>query len=176
MKEIQFTIYSPKEVSGYFLESEKYSEEYAREEFLKDTSLLIDRLIYLAEKKKQEGYKVVFNPTGGLKAHVIACAVSGFLTNCPVYYIHEEFNDVIKLPPGFYLPKGKELELLELLKDKKPISGYEYQKIEDEYSDEIERLELYGLLEREKDDAGKYFRTRITNRGHYLLRLKKEEV
>lgn len=65
LKEIQFTIYSPKEVSGYFWESEKYSEKYAREEFLKDTSLLIDRLIYLAEKKKQEGYKVVFNPTGG---------------------------------------------------------------------------------------------------------------
>lgn len=174
LKEIQFTIYSPKEISAYFWEAEKFSEEYAKEEFLKDISSLIDRLIYVASKKKKDGYNVVFNPTGGLKAHVIACAIAGFLTNCPVYYIHEEFNDVVKLPPSFYLPKGKEFELLELLKDKKPKSGYDYQKLENNYSDEIERLELYGLFEREKDDAGKYFRVRITNRGHLFLELRKE--
>lgn len=174
LREMGHTLCSPKEVSAYFSEKESFSTEYATDKFCKDISLLIDRLIYLAVEKKEAGYEVIFNPTAGLKAHVITCAIAAFLTNSPVFYTHEEFDKVVELPLGFYLPKGRELKILHELKDKVPKSGSEYKKMEEAYSDEIERLELYGLLEREKDEAGRYFRMRITNRGLFFLNLRKE--
>jgi len=169
LKERGYVIYTPKEVSGYFWEADTYSPEYAKEEFVRDISLLIDRLIYVAKKKKESGYNVIFNPTGGLKAHVIACAIAGFLTGSPVYYIHEEFNEIIKLPDLFYLPKGREIELLEKLSDKEPRSGSDFKKIEAEYENEIERLEMYGLIELKYGDDGKPYRISITNKGLLFL-------
>ena len=168
-KEQNYLLYTPKEVSGYFWESEKFSENFAKEEFVKDISLLIDKLIYLAQKKKKDGYKVIFNPTAGLKAHVIASAIAGFLTNSPVYYIHEEFQDIVKLPDLFYLPKGKEIYLLEKLSDKVPRSGREFEKLDKEFSDEIERLEAYNMVELESDEGLKPYRIRITNKGLLFL-------
>lgn len=169
LKEMGYLIYTPKEVSGYFWEAEAYSKEYAEEEFVKDISLLIDRLIYVAKKKKDAGYRVIFIPTGGLKAHVIACAIAGFLTGSPVYYIHEEFNDIVKLPDLFYLPKGREIDLLRELSDKKPRSGGDFKKLQEKYENEIERLEMYGLVELEYGDDMKPYRIRITNKGLLFL-------
>ena len=169
LKEKGYLIYTPKEVSGYFWEADTYSQEYAKEEFVKDISLLIDRLIYLARKKKDSGYRVAFVPTGGLKAHVIACAIAGFLTGSPVYYIHEEFNDIVRLPDLFYLPKGKEVQLLKKLSDKQPRRGGDFKKLQTQYENEIERLEMYGLVELEYGDDMKPYRIRITNKGLLFL-------
>ncbi len=80
LKEQGCKIYTPYEVSGYFLEA-KFDERYAIDEFKKGISELLDRLIYLARRKAQEEYKVYFNSTGGLKAHVIVTALARFLTN-----------------------------------------------------------------------------------------------
>ncbi len=55
----------------------------------------------------KDGYIVYFNPTGGFKAHVIATALAGFLVGAQVYYMHEEFKDLVYIPRLFYLPKGK---------------------------------------------------------------------
>lgn len=172
MKYFGFTVYSSKEFSGYFLET--YIGENRVESFIQGISDMLDHLIRLAVKKKEEGYDVYFNPTGGFKAHVITNAFAGFMSFCKIYYIHEEFNDLIVFPPLFYLPKGKEIELLEVLKDKIPRSGKEYEDLENKYCDEIERLEYYGLIEREKDENGNYFRIRITNKGNLFLKFKKE--
>ncbi len=168
-----YKVYILEEVSGYFLEEERFSHEYAVNEFVRDISTLIDKLIYITKKKKAEGYRVVFNPTGGLKAHVIACAVAGFLTNCPVYYIHEEFKDVIQLPPLFYIPKGREIEVLKHLKDKKIISGSDFERFKSQYRDEIERLEAYQLVEVYSDEVNTN-KIRITNTGLLILEEIKE--
>ncbi len=168
LKDKGFRLYTPYEVSGYFFEAQ-YDERFAVDEFKKDISKLIDRLIYIAEKKKQEDYKVYFNPTGGLKAHVMASAIAGFLTNFEVYYMNEEFKDVVFLPRMIYIPKGREIEFLEKLKDKKPISGFEYENLKKAYENEIQRLSFYGLVEVERDESGKDYRVRITNKGKLVL-------
>ncbi len=172
LKDRGFKIYDNPIFPAYFREA-KYDEQYARDEFVKGVAEMLDRFIYLVLRKKEEGYDVYINPTGGLKAHVIACALAGFLTGCKVYYMNEEFKEVVFLPELFYLPRGKEVELLGFLSDKAPRSGYDYEKLKQNYSDEIERLKIYGLVEVEKDEQGKEFRIRITNRGNFFLNLTK---
>ncbi|MEO0113636.1 MAG: putative CRISPR-associated protein [candidate division WOR-3 bacterium] len=169
LKDKGYTIYTPYEVSGYFWESAKFNEDCAKDEFQKGIAELLDRLIYLAKKKIEEGYYVYFNPTGGFKAHVIATALAGFLLNCDIYYMNEEFNRVVFLPPLFYLPKGREIKLLEILKDKMPRSGSHYKELIKTYPEEVERLEIYQLVQREKDERGKDFRIRITDKGLLIL-------
>ena len=169
LKEIGVKLYNPYEVSGYFFEAQ-FDEKYARDEFKKGIVELLDRLISIASKKINEGYNVYFNPTGGLKAHVITCALAGFLLNCDIYYMNEEFNEVVFLPKLFYLPKGKEIELLKIFKNKEPISGEEFKNLYEKYKDETQRLSLYGLIEIEKDIYDKPYRIRITNKGYFILK------
>lgn len=167
-----FVIYDNPVFPGYFLEVKNYDEKYAKDEFVRGIAEMVDRFIYLALKKKEEGYEVFMNPTGGLKAHVIACALAGFLVGCKVYYMNEEFRNVIFMPELFYLPKGREVELLEILSDKKPRSGADYGKIVEKFPDELNRLKIYGLIEEEVED--KPYRIRITNRGLLFLNKSKE--
>jgi len=169
LKKRGYLIYDNPVFSGYFAEASRYDEKYASDEFVRGVAEMVDRFIYLAIEKKKEGYEVFINPTGGLKAHVIACALVGFLTGCKVYYMNEEFENVVFLPELFYLPKGKEVKLLEILSDKRPRSGYEYKKIEDEFKDEMNRLQVYGLVDIETDEEGESYRVRITNRGLLFL-------
>jgi|Deesub1362A_J573_1020465.scaffolds.fasta_scaffold00583_23 putative CRISPR-associated protein (TIGR02619 family) len=165
LKENGFNLYTPKQISGYFWEEKEFDPKYAKEQFTKDIGVILDRILYLARKKREKNVEVYINPTGGFKPHVIASALAGFLTGCKVYYIHEEFKEVILLPKLFYLPKGKEIELLKILSDRKPRSGYEFEKLNEKFEKEIERLYLYGLIEKEKDETGKEFRVKITDRG-----------
>jgi putative CRISPR-associated protein (TIGR02619 family) len=171
LKEKGYKVFDNPIFPAYFKEARFYDDRYAIDEFVKGIAEMLDRFIYIALKKKEEGYEVYINPTGGLKAHVITCALAGFLTGCKVYYMHEEFREVVFLPVLFYLPKGKEVELLRKLSDKVPRSGDEYEKIKSEYEDEIKRLEAYGLVEVERDEQGRDYRIRITNRGIYFLNL-----
>ncbi len=143
MKENGYKICLTKEFPGYFL---TYSNNKA-EEFKKGISEMLDHLLLLANKKKSEGYKVYFNPTGGFKAHVIACALAGFMTYSEVYYLNEEFEDLIVFPYLFYLPKNKELELLRILQEKKQLSKSDVESLYEKYPDEIERLKNYGLID-----------------------------
>lgn len=161
-----FQILNPNEVSGYFREIETSGIEYAEENFIDGLSKLTDRLIRIARKKKNEGYKVFFNPTGGFKAHVIICAVAGFLSGCDVYYKNEEFNRVVFLPPMIYIPKGREKEVINLLAEKRIISSInECNKLIDKYTDEIERLRDYGLIDIEQNENNEIYRIKITERG-----------
>lgn len=167
------SLLTPKEVSGYFLEKE-IDESIAVDEFKKGISELLDTLLRIAMKKKKEGYEVVFNPTGGMKPHVITCALAGFMTGSEIYYIHEEFekNDIVILPPLLYLPRGKEILLLRKLKNGEPVSGEEYEELKREYSDELSRLDTYGLVEIERDDrSGRDFRVKITSKGKFIIGL-----
>ncbi len=170
LKEVGYKIYTPYEVSGYFHEAYKYDEKYATDEFQRGICELLDRLLYLAKNKKKEGYEVYFNPTGGLKAHVIATAIAGFLIGAPVYYMHEEFRDIIFLPRILYLPKGKEIEVIKSLWKSKIISGPEVEKFYRDYPEEMERLELYNLIEVECDENTlKPYRLKLTNKGKFLV-------
>jgi len=163
-EKLNCTMYSSPQFPGYF----DKPLETAADEFIKGLTDILDCFIYLASKKKKEGYKVVFNPTGGFKAHVITSALAGFLTGCEVYYMHEEFKDIIKFPPLFYLPRGNELKVLEMLSDKKPKSNKEFKELMNKYADEIARLEHYGLLEVERDEFNEACGIRITNKGSWV--------
>lgn len=168
LKDLGFTVYTTKEFPGYFLET--YIGEDRVSSFIKGISEMVDHLIKIARKKKEEGYKVFFNPTGGFKAHVIAMALAGFMTYCEVYYLHEEFSDLITFPPLFYIPEKREKELLEILSDEKPRSGKDCDDLINKYPEEFDRLLNYGLIFAEKDDTGKIFRIKIFERGKLFLR------
>jgi len=155
LKDCGFSIYTPYEVIGYFWEAKYYETSYAIDQFKLGVSELLDRLIYLAKKKQKEGYKVFFNSTGGLKAHVIATALAGILTECEIYYMNEEFREVVFLPKLFYIPKGRELEILRILSDKKFVTGKEVDELENNYMEEINRLEIYGLIARTPEEFQK---------------------
>lgn len=169
LKESGYNLFTGFEISGYFWETQFFNREFAENEFKKDISELVDRLIYVAQKKKEEGYRVFFNPTGGLKAHVISCAIAGFLTNSEVYYMNEEFKNVVFLPLLFYIPKGEEITLLMHFKNKKTIREKEYEEIKKRYINEIRRLEIYGLVEVENDNCGNPYQIKITNRGQFWI-------
>ncbi len=176
-KENGYSLYTPAQVSGYFWEEKNYDTNYAKEQFSKDINTILDRLLYLVKKKKEEGYEVYMNPTGGFKPHVVVSALAGFLTDCNVYYIHEEFQDIILMPKLFYLPKGNEIDLLNELSDKKLRSGGECNKLLEQYGNEVERLRIYQLVEIEEDESGKYYGLRITEKGlTYYNFVKKKEV
>lgn len=160
-------LYTPIEISGYFWEAQ-YDSNYAIDEFKKGVSELLDRLIALGRKKKEEGYKVFFNPTGGLKAHVIVTALAAFLIDADVYYMNEEFNDIVFMPHLFYLPKGGELKILEKLHYESIVSGLDAQNLYNEMKNELERLSLYGLITLETNEEGIIYRIKITNKGKLL--------
>jgi putative CRISPR-associated protein (TIGR02619 family) len=163
MKENGYKICVTKEFPGYYF---TYSKNKA-DEFKKGISDMLDHLLLLANKKKSEGYRVYFNPTGGFKAHVIACALAGFMSYSEVYYLNEEFDDLIVFPYLFYIPKNKEIELLQLLKERKNISKKELEFLWEKYSEEIERLKHYGLIDEiEIDDT---YRIHVNSKALILL-------
>lgn len=169
MKESGYTVYTPKEIPGYFMET-TYGEDRVKS-FIEGMSDMLDHLIKIVEKKKEQAYRVYFNPTGGFKAHVITMAIAGFMTGCEVYYIHEEFQDIIIFPPLFYLPKGKEQKLLEILLDKpgKFVTGKEFETLLSDFNEEMDRLASFGLTEYEFDENNRPSCIRITNKGKLIF-------
>lgn len=168
LKDNGYSLLPAIEISGYFAEAQ-FDSDLAISNFQKDIAELLDRLVSLIQKKIQQGYKVFINPTGGLKAHVMATALSGFLTNVEVYYLNEEFQDVVFLPHLFYLPKGNERIVLENIRQNSVVSGSDAKKIIGQYPSEIERLKIYGLLNTEEDEGGTTYRIKITEKGKFIL-------
>lgn len=134
------------EVDGYF-RNKDYS--YVKDVFKKGMVELLDRLLYISDKKQKEGYKVYFNATAGFKAHVIVVALAGFLTDCEVYYMNEEFNEVITIPAFLYIPDSGELDILnEIIENGGEITGEnEVREFSNNREDEILRLKLYYLID-----------------------------
>lgn len=153
---------------AYFADGPSHAEQAERlgEGLVK----MLEHLIDLAMRNAQNYERIFFNPTGGMKAHVITCALAGFLTGCQVYYMHDEFQDVVFLPPLFYLPNPTERGLLGTLADRKPRVGPEYQSLEQKHGGEtLDRLERFGLLVRERDpETDRPYRVQITAKGRRL--------
>jgi putative CRISPR-associated protein (TIGR02619 family) len=143
-------IFIPYEIPGYFSEIQYFNPSQTAETFVQAFGDLLDHLLYLGMKKKKEGYRVFFNPTGGFKAHVILCALAGFLTGNEVYYMNEDFQSLIYFPHLFYLPKGREIELLKILASNPNISTNETESLFRSYQEEIDRLCLYQLIDLEE--------------------------
>lgn len=171
LNNLGFSLLTSTEVSGYFREAYYDGISKAENEFVKDTSILLDKLVRIANRKSGEGYEVYFNPTGGLKAHVIVCAVAGFLTGSKVYYKNEEFKDIVFLPPLIYVPTKRELELMEkMMRHDRVISGKEeVKKIREEYFEELERMRIYNIIEIEEEGNIEY-RIRVNSIANVILK------
>lgn len=170
LKSENYKVYTHQHFSGYFWEASNYSADYAVDEFKKGLQELLDRLIYLALRKQKIGYRVYFNPTAGFKSHVIAAAIAANLVNAEAYYMNEEFDEIIFLPKFFYIPKGKEVDFLKILEDKKIVEGQEMENLSKSYENEIERLHIYGMIEKEINEAEGVYKIRITNKGRLFLK------
>jgi len=107
-----YEIYTPQDVPGYFGSRPSANDESPVEAFRQGMVDLLRHLVDVVSRVRPQYQFVVFNPTGGFKAHVIVVALAAFITGCPVYYIHEEFQDLIEFPPLFYLPTVDELNFL----------------------------------------------------------------
>ena len=57
----------------------------------------VSTLINLVRTHKESG-EVLINATGGFKAEMAYANLIGLLFNVPVFYIHEAFRDIIKMP------------------------------------------------------------------------------
>lgn len=145
-----YQLYLPWEMPGYFTEIQYFDSRATAETFVSAFGELLDRLLYIGMKKKKEGCRVLFNPTGGFKAHVILCALAGFLTESEVYYMNEEFQSLIYFPHLFYIPKGREIELLRMLSSRPAGVLEEPEGVMQTYAHEIDRLRLYHLIDLEK--------------------------
>ncbi len=78
------------------------------------------------------------------------------------------------MPPLFYFPRGKEIELLKILSNKVPRSGKEFEDISKNYENELERLQNYHLINIEQDETGISFRIKITNKELWAYEYLKE--
>lgn len=162
LKEMGYKIYTPYEISGYFMEA-LTNDKSAMEKFKTGISELIERLIHIARIKKEEGYRVYFNPTGGLKAHVIATAFVAFITDCEIYYMNEEFNQVFFFPKLFFFPKGRQRDLLAKISE--GLETKDFDNVLSEFSEEIETFKSYGLIEIDKNGQ----KIKITNKGYIIV-------
>ncbi|GBC85717.1 hypothetical protein HRbin11_02167 [bacterium HR11] len=111
-KTLGHEIYMPSGVPGYFGSPEVPAGERPVDAFRRGMVELLHHLIDVAHQAQRTYRAVVFNATGGFKAHVIVVALAAFITGSPVYYVHEEFDDLIEFPALFYLPTAQELAFL----------------------------------------------------------------
>lgn len=59
---------------------------------------LVATLVELIVTERKSHRKVLINATGGFKAESAYATLVGLVFNVPVYYIHEAFQDIIKMP------------------------------------------------------------------------------
>lgn len=60
---------------------------------------LVATIIRLIQKEREQGRDVIINATGGFKAEIAYAVLIGLLFDLPVVYIHEQFRDIIEMPP-----------------------------------------------------------------------------
>ncbi|BER91803.1 MAG: hypothetical protein PWP60_256 [Candidatus Atribacteria bacterium] len=163
-----YSVYMPREFPGYFLKI--HPGENRAESFARGISELLEHLLTLVRRKREEGYVVYFNATGGFKAHIMAYAVAGFLTSSSVYYLNEEFDDLIILPPLLYFPTPRELEVLRFLKQKEEeqVTPHDLEKLWTAYAEEITNLECLGFVAFREGDGDASLEICLTSRGREM--------
>lgn len=73
---------------------------YAESRFkLRGLRALVATLAERIERELRQGVEVAINATGGFKAEIAYATLVGLLFDVPVYYIHEQFNELIEMPP-----------------------------------------------------------------------------
>jgi putative CRISPR-associated protein (TIGR02619 family) len=85
---------------GYRAELVEISDlGYAESRFrLRGLRALVAALAERIEREQRHGAEVAINATGGFKAQIAYATLVGLLFDVPVYYIHEEFNELIEMP------------------------------------------------------------------------------
>jgi len=139
---------------------------------------LVQRLLEKINKKRNEGYRVLINATGGLKPYIWACSVISALTGVEMYYVFEKNKKVIVYPPLFFKPSKDELEILKTLSEVKkplrPTNAELFNKVKD-FLMGNHRLANFRLIEENIDSEGKLFDIRISSLGKLLLEYNEEE-
>jgi putative CRISPR-associated protein (TIGR02619 family) len=83
-----------------------YSEKVFAERGLRS---LVTLLCGEVRAARRQGREPVLHATGGFKAEAVYVGLVGQLLRVPVYYIHEQFQDMVRLPPA---PLGWDMALL----------------------------------------------------------------
>lgn len=127
---------------------------------------LADRLLELVHRRREDGYTVIFNPTGGFKAEGFVLAMVAAMTGCEAVYVHETFRWPITYPPFLYIPRGQEWELIKLLQQ---LGGRvttndpaAYDRIH-QNRDALDRLATRGIIDKSEG------KIRLTHIGRYWL-------
>lgn len=161
------------EVKKFHVEDGKEASAEENRNFVEGIKELIDNLVRVAKKKMEEGYEVYINPTGGLKAHVIASSFVASILDVNMYYMNEVFTQLVMLPKMLYYLDEREKKLLNMILEKGkggPVSSeVDCENVIREYKKEFEKLEEYGYISYETEN-GKIYRINITKKGKYLLK------
>lgn len=86
--------------AGYAAEARAVSGLTYEDRAFKERGLrgLIEALIEATDVAHEDGRDVAINATGGFKAEIAFATLVGLLTGAPVYYIHEEFRELVEMP------------------------------------------------------------------------------
>ncbi|NLN18406.1 MAG: putative CRISPR-associated protein [Firmicutes bacterium] len=88
---------------GYSTESREITGlSYRHREFANQgLRALVDTLVELIEEydDRKNGNRVILVATGGFKAEIAYATIVGALFNVSVYYVHELFDGLVKMPP-----------------------------------------------------------------------------
>ncbi len=161
-KTLSHEIYTPQGVPGYFGSPEASAEDRPVEAFRQGMVELLGHLVDVTHQAQRTYSAVVFNATGGFKAHVVIVALAAFVTACPVYYIHEEFDELVEFPPLFYLPTPREVAFWQSRGD----SAFPVTDCPEAC---LRRWLDFGLVQWVRDDATGTL-LRLTSRAHALLK------
>ena len=72
-----------------------YDQKEFKQRGLRSLVSTLAELIAEAEEAERE---VIINATGGFKAEIAFATLVGLLFDVPVYYIHEQFRDIVEMP------------------------------------------------------------------------------
>ncbi|MBN1980187.1 MAG: putative CRISPR-associated protein [Chitinivibrionales bacterium] len=125
----------------------------------------------MAQYIRQNSSAVAINATGGYKAQIAYAAVVGQALGVPVFYMHERFSAVIKMPPQ---PVALDMHLwlrfcseFHLLADSTaPISASEIDRLicQEETASLLETVEIDGEVYYDLSPAGQLFHETFVHR------------
>lgn len=123
---------------------------------------LIKILMREIRASQERGYEVVITATGGFKAETAYATLVGLLHRVPVYYVHEKFNEPVRLPPlpiapdpDFWRASGD--VLLWLLGEARPYDEWKQRDPEGHLRMLLDEIEESGERLVSLSPAGEFF-------------------
>ncbi|MGB9806865.1 MAG: putative CRISPR-associated protein [Thermoproteota archaeon] len=139
-------------VAKYIREEMKMSVQQVRVEgyginFEEGISNLVGKIVQITKSKRESGYIVDLLATAGYKPEVTAATIGAMISGASaVYYIHESFKDIVKIP---LVPVSIRDDVRRIIEEVSPFESEE--KARQKYGDAVVDALLESGILKEKD-------------------------